>query len=272
MKPLTKTIVLTMLIWCPVAYKAYGDTPQTFKIKLDNSEDISFDDARLRVTLYGSNNWIADTIATPIREITSPINALPSEIDMVWPKNIHELIKNPEADFAEQGIYYIADLYIDVYKDINFERHLCKALYHQDFSATPSRSFEDKPGEPVTISLKENPQSVCEPAPLPCLLCPTPTPTSPPTSPLTPSPGGISAAVNINNDYDTGYCAKLSVTNNGNSSVTWVADVEIEGAVFKLWNGYYTQEGSTLTIYGVDWNGTLQPGESDSSIGFCASR
>ena len=101
---------------------------------------------------------------------------------------------------------------------------------------------------------------------------PSITPTVTPTIAPSPSPGGVSTSLNINNDFTNGYCAALTVTNNGDSSVTWAIDIEIEGTVYDFWNGIYSQEGSTLSVSGVDFNGTLQPGQSDSSIGFCANR
>jgi cellulase/cellobiase CelA1 len=46
----------------------------------------------------------------------------------------------------------------------------------------------------------------------------------------------------------------------------------VEGTITNLWNGVYTQTGSSVTVSGVDWNAVLQPGQSTNSVGFCAAR
>ena len=87
------------------------------------------------------------------------------------------------------------------------------------------------------------------------------------------NPGtGVTASVEISNDWGSGYCANLLVNNNTNAPVTWNVSVTVEGTVNNLWNGSWSQSGSTLTVAGVGWNSQLQPGQTESSVGFCASR
>ena len=83
---------------------------------------------------------------------------------------------------------------------------------------------------------------------------------------------GVTATVNINNDWGSGYCAVLVLENTGSSAVVWNVSVEVDGSVNNLWNGTWSQSGTTLNVSGVAWNNTLQPGQTDSSVGFCASR
>jgi cellulase/cellobiase CelA1 len=82
----------------------------------------------------------------------------------------------------------------------------------------------------------------------------------------------VTASYKINNDWGSGYCANLTVTNGGSTPTTWTAALNVAGSVTQMWNGTYTQSGSILTVKGLGWNGTLQPKASDSSIGFCATR
>lgn len=83
---------------------------------------------------------------------------------------------------------------------------------------------------------------------------------------------GISATVTISNDWGSGYCADLSVTNNTDAAVTWSVDVAVDGTVARLWNASWSQNGNKLHVSGLDWNSTLQAGQSIAGIGFCASR
>ncbi len=83
---------------------------------------------------------------------------------------------------------------------------------------------------------------------------------------------GGTATVAITNDWGTGYCAVLTVTNNTASTITWQVAITVQGTINNLWNGTYTQSGSTATVSGLGWNGVLQPGQSTNSVGFCAQR
>lgn len=83
--------------------------------------------------------------------------------------------------------------------------------------------------------------------------------------------GEVSANVFINDDWGTGYCAQVTVTNNSSSSSDWVVSFPIEGNVRNLWSATYEQSGNTVTAQGVSWNNILNPGQS-TGFGFCALR
>ncbi|WP_428240084.1 cellulose binding domain-containing protein [Gynuella sp.] len=83
---------------------------------------------------------------------------------------------------------------------------------------------------------------------------------------------GISAVMNINNEWDGGYCADLVITNESGSAMTWSVDIPVEGTVNSLWNGDWSQQGDVLHVAGLDWGTALEAGESLTSIGFCADR
>lgn len=87
------------------------------------------------------------------------------------------------------------------------------------------------------------------------------------------NPGsGATANVEITSDWGGGYCGTLLITNNSNAPVTWNVSVMVDGTVNNLWNGDWSQSGSTLTVRGLNWNSQIQPGQTESSVGFCASR
>jgi len=82
-------------------------------------------------------------------------------------------------------------------------------------------------------------------------------------------PGGT-PTITITNAWDTGFCATLTVANNTASAITWQVTFPVEGTITNLWNGTFTQSGSSVTVSGVSWNAVLQPGQSMNSVGFCA--
>jgi chitodextrinase len=83
---------------------------------------------------------------------------------------------------------------------------------------------------------------------------------------------GGTPSVAITDDWGAGYCAALTVSNDTAAAITWQVTVTVDGTINNLWNGTFTQSGSSVTIRGADWNGTLQPGQSTNSVGFCVDR
>ena len=85
------------------------------------------------------------------------------------------------------------------------------------------------------------------------------------------SPGGT-PTVRIDNDWGTGYCATLIVANTTASAITWQVTVAVQGTITNLWNGTFTQSGNMITVSGVAFNAVIQPGQSNTTTGFCATR
>jgi endoglucanase len=83
--------------------------------------------------------------------------------------------------------------------------------------------------------------------------------------------GELEATVNINDDWGTGYCAAVTVTNNGSTTVDWEVTFTVDGTIRDLWNASYSQSGDTVTAEGVSWNNTVNP-SSSVNFGFCADR
>jgi len=86
-----------------------------------------------------------------------------------------------------------------------------------------------------------------------------------------PSGGGVTADVLINDDWGAGYCAQVTVSNQGASPEDWTVSFTIQGAVRNMWNASYSQSGNTVTAQGVSWNNTVSAGGTQN-FGFCAVR
>jgi chitin-binding protein len=87
-----------------------------------------------------------------------------------------------------------------------------------------------------------------------------------------PAGGGVSASYSTNADWNAGYCANVTVTNNGTQTVTWSASMPVVGRINNMWNATWTQTGGTVSFTGPSWGATLAPGASFRSAGFCAQR
>jgi chitin-binding protein len=82
----------------------------------------------------------------------------------------------------------------------------------------------------------------------------------------------IVASYAVNNEWASGYCATITVKNNGSTPATWSATMPVVGKVNSAWNVTWTQTGSTMSFSGPSWAATLQPGASFSNAGFCAAK
>jgi cellulase/cellobiase CelA1 len=76
----------------------------------------------------------------------------------------------------------------------------------------------------------------------------------------------------ITSDWNSGYCASVTVTNSGATSVNWQTTLTITGILNNIWGASATQTGTTLALKGLEWNATLQPGKSITDLGFCANK
>src|SRR5690625_2415495 len=85
-------------------------------------------------------------------------------------------------------------------------------------------------------------------------------------SAITSGPG--EATLNVDNHWGEGYCASVTVANNGSAAITsWTVDLDFNGSVVNnLWNGNLSGNTVTPEVY----NANVAPGSS-SSFGFCAN-
>ena len=74
----------------------------------------------------------------------------------------------------------------------------------------------------------------------------------------------------IQSQWETGYCADISVTNEGTETLQWEFTMSVDGEISSLWNANWTPVGDEIHFSGVDWNDTLAPGAS-AQFGFCAA-
>jgi chitin-binding protein len=89
---------------------------------------------------------------------------------------------------------------------------------------------------------------------------------------LPPPPvGGVTTKLTTTSDWVTGYCANVDVKNTGAAAVQWQVSMAIQGTITSLWNGVYTQSGTTLNVTGAGWNNALAAGGT-VQFGFCANR
>jgi cellulase/cellobiase CelA1 len=86
--------------------------------------------------------------------------------------------------------------------------------------------------------------------------------------------GDLSGYFTVTNDWGTGYCVTLNITNNASMLTTnWTATVNTQSTeIYTQWNGNFSGNNGTITITPVGWNNTINPGATDSSVGFCANR
>lgn len=93
-------------------------------------------------------------------------------------------------------------------------------------------------------------------------------PVQPPPPPQTVS---LPAKVTVTNDWGTGYCADVAVTNSTANAVQWKTSFTAQGTINNLWNAAYTQTGDQVAASGLSWNSTLASSAS-VQFGFCADR
>jgi cellulase/cellobiase CelA1 len=86
--------------------------------------------------------------------------------------------------------------------------------------------------------------------------------------------GELSASLAPNNDWGAGYCMTVQVANGAaNPTTSWSVVIDTLGTdVYTSWNGGDFGGTGQLTITPVGWNNVIQPGASDTSVGFCANR
>jgi hypothetical protein len=76
-------------------------------------------------------------------------------------------------------------------------------------------------------------------------------------------------------DWGGGYCVGLEVSNpTTDLAWSWAVVLDTRGAeIYDLWNGSSSANAGVVTVAPSEpWNQTLDPGETDTTIGFCANR
>jgi cellulase/cellobiase CelA1 len=81
---------------------------------------------------------------------------------------------------------------------------------------------------------------------------------------------GVSATAAVTSQWESGYCATVTVTNQQAQTINhWTVVMDIGTATINAqWQANFTQSGSTLTATNASNNGTLAPG-AQTTFGFC---
>jgi len=147
-------------------------------------------------------------------------------------------------------------------------------------SPTPTPTVAASPTP--TVGTTPTPTVGITPTPTPTLgITPTPTPTHTPTptptpartpTPMptnTPVPGtGCSVHYAITNQWPGGFSVSFTITNTGMTAISgWNLQFSFPNGqtITQLWNGTYTQTGSSVTISNLSYNGSIPAGQSVSS-------
>jgi len=98
-----------------------------------------------------------------------------------------------------------------------------------------------------------------------------------PPAPLPPPPAsnGVTVQLTVNGaDWQNGYCRNIVLKNTTNKAVTWKVSFNLPfpGNITQTWNINYSKSGNTMTAWGIGWDNVLQPGQTLSDTGFCATK
>src|SRR5690606_22407454 len=80
--------------------------------------------------------------------------------------------------------------------------------------------------------------------------------------------GSAEATLDVNDNWGAGYCANVTIANNGSQAITsWTVGLNLNGTTINnLWNGNL----SGVTVTPVAHNANVAPG-ANTSFGFCAN-
>ncbi|MDW5595409.1 lytic polysaccharide monooxygenase [Conexibacter stalactiti] len=82
---------------------------------------------------------------------------------------------------------------------------------------------------------------------------------------------GISLRRTIDDDWGSGYCATVTVTNRSKRARAWKGTLAMPHRVDSIWDAVSHLRGKRLHVRGKSYNRTLRPGGA-TTFGFCARR
>ena len=97
---------------------------------------------------------------------------------------------------------------------------------------------------------------------------------SDPGDPDPPGPAILTGKVTKTNDWGGDYCMTIDVTNSGGTATAWRARINTNGStIYNTWNATYSGTwGQVTATPNKSYNIVIDPGETDTTIGFCAHR
>lgn len=90
-------------------------------------------------------------------------------------------------------------------------------------------------------------------------------------TPGTPATSNVKFTVTPQDNWATGYCKTVQVTNTGSASVDWRVSLTVEGTLSHVWNAKTVASGTQTVFTGESYNAQLAPGTS-TSFGYCGAR
>lgn len=80
------------------------------------------------------------------------------------------------------------------------------------------------------------------------------------------------AELDITSAWQGGYCASVTVNNNGDTTIDdWRVEVDLNGAfVSNEWSADFSFEGDIMIADAPIWSAAIQPGDN-TAFGFCAN-
>jgi prepilin-type N-terminal cleavage/methylation domain-containing protein len=100
-------------------------------------------------------------------------------------------------------------------------------------------------------------------------------PPSPTPSPIpSPSPAVLTTSIDFSSEWSTGYCADITITNNGPGDVnSWELIFNPnDSTVTGSWSGNFTFSSPNYVVTPLSWNQQITEGTSINSPGFCADK
>ncbi len=90
---------------------------------------------------------------------------------------------------------------------------------------------------------------------------------------LSIQPNNINVQISTQSEWESGFCANITITNPTSNKVKWQVDFNADGEIYNIWSCNYTQDKTTLSthISGLDWNRVLAP-NSSTTVGYCANK
>lgn len=132
--------------------------PDGLKLHLTSMIYHDIDLSTLHVSIYGYNQWWADTAATEIINVTRFINEIPKEVIIPWPENAHRLIENPPANTPEEAGYYAI-----AWVDTDNDGKRCYNDLSMDYANTDTFFFDESDvyQGPLTLFLAPGYHGIC---------------------------------------------------------------------------------------------------------------
>jgi endoglucanase len=94
------------------------------------------------------------------------------------------------------------------------------------------------------------------------------------TTTSTLPPGGLTAAIEVTEDWGSGYCAQFAITNATSQDETGLGlDFElVDATISSTWNGTATVTEATIGVVLEPWGQSVEAGVTEENFGYCASR